>query len=693
MTIPEKGTLRVDEFDAKSQSLWEYSPDNKLRFPFGKLSGPLLQVNEEMVAELKAAKNDKVRQCEILKSFAENREITGDNDLLKNNFWRCWQGDAMRVAGDGKRKGILPLLEPGEPLELAFRNREALGEFTTEKAQQEIRLLVLELAEKAGEGRIAMETVKNLLIGKWSEKEGKYVSKVVPLVLDFAVSLQTPEVRNRMNEVLLQNEPKENESEEGGAICALTGKRGAIVTDTFVQVNLPVLSQETRLLAMNKDVPCHNRYGRIAAEVCSIGKKTELEIANALLWITDEQRRGKTWRSIDREQKGKNDLLMIYRVDAPGSDVKAADTMGGDDDDREEDTSANGGKESLFVATVISVCKALKGQIPDHFNPTLRCIILREIDRGRRQVLYSESFTIEELERATQLWNEGAKNIPEMLPLSYPNKKGAKASLHSVVAPFLMAVLKLYQVQWKSDLSAAFDVHGISYPDVLEVFLDRGNRTRFSMNEMLEKLLRCMEPVLQNLGWCIHAKAWEKLSIPAKKNAVTTLATIGILLHKLGYKKEVYMNEMAYQLGRLLSLMDSLHVFYCKAVRGGDIPPQLLGNAFLSVVCDNPAEGIGRLMDRMKIYQAWANKYANEKRKGDETPDEIKQRKLAGWCLGEIGRTAEKIHGLEMSENRMSAVEKSCLLLGYLAISEKKSSGEEVGDDSPDVEEEQETTL
>ena len=60
------------------------------------------------------------------------------------------------------------------------------------------------------------------------------------------------------------------------------------------------------------------------------------------------------------------------------------------------------------------------------------------------------------------------------------------------------------------------------------------------------------------------------------------------------------MDNTAFQLGRLLSMADTLHREYCVHVRKGSIPPQLIGNALMPAAADNPEDAIDRLRERMR---------------------------------------------------------------------------------------------
>ena len=114
------------------------------------------------------------------------------------------------------------------------------------------------------------------------------------------------------------------------------------------------------------------------------------------------------------------------------------------------------------------------------------------------------------------------------------------------------------------------------------------------------------------------------------------------------------MKDTLFYVGRFLSLIDTLHLEYCKHVRGGSVPPQLLGNAHLSIALDNPVSAVDMLSRRIGIYQAWTRKEQDEKVK------------LARWSVGQLGKVS-----LLLAENVLpsstSNAERAQMLLGYLS--------------------------
>lgn len=116
------------------------------------------------------------------------------------------------------------------------------------------------------------------------------------------------------------------------------------------------------------------------------------------------------------------------------------------------------------------------------------------------------------------------------------------------------------------------------------------------------------------------------------------------------------MHSAPFLVGRLLALADLLHREYCQHVRGGSIPPQLIGNALIPVARESLDAALDRLSDRLRIYKAWA-----EKIDGSEAP-------LAKWTLGQMGHIAGPLAAAGRP-SKMNQGDRAELLLGYIARS------------------------
>jgi hypothetical protein len=160
---------------------------------------------------------------------------------------------------------------------------------------------------------------------------------------------------------------------------------------------------------------------------------------------------------------------------------------------------------------------------------------------------------------------------------------------------------------------------------------------------------------------CGHAnfgrpEVLKDLSPEARQAALLAVAVISIALFKLGSQKEKYMSQPPFLIGRMLSLADTLHFEYCKAVRKGQVPPQLLGNALMPMALVNPQRSMSQLTGRFRVYQGWGR---------------AKGSPLARWVLAQWGEISLELSKAELS-TRLDDAGRAQLLFGYLARPEPK---------------------
>jgi hypothetical protein len=147
---------------------------------------------------------------------------------------------------------------------------------------------------------------------------------------------------------------------------------------------------------------------------------------------------------------------------------------------------------------------------------------------------------------------------------------------------------------------------------------------------------------------------WEDYPMQSRETALRAVSTLGILLDAIGRRKETYMSGTAFLVGRLLSLADTLHREYCKHMRGGAIPPQLIGNGLMPAAADSPKDAVDRLRERMMPYKAWADKGDSE------------EYRLAKWAVGQMGQVCQRLSELELPSETDQAF-RAELFLGYMA--------------------------
>ncbi len=499
----------------------------------------------------------------------------------------------------------------------------------------------------------SVDLVESLLFGKWNKKREEFGKGDIPIVLDLADyhkfdhRITDPDLKKIVNDILLHK----IDGTSHQALCSLTGERTALELDKFPCPKLPIIGP-TYLLSMNKDAPCHNRYGRISSAIFPVGKKQTQSLQNALLYITDEKRKGKTWQKVPSSDNKKPDLLIVYLEDIPESTINLADLF--------VETTESETSEAAFEETARSVCSALKGVPALNRNSFVHVFVLAKIDQGRKQLALNSSFTIESIISGAEEWQFASNNHPP-ISIILPGKKGEKAISVKPSCPSPASAMRCFQHQWIRNGAAKSRVPGCNLREVYDIFLGEQNEAELSSKRLLTLALQRFSPLFLGIGGAVRSGNWKTFSIDARKTMLTGVSIASILLFKLGYRKEKFMKEAAFNVGRLLALSDTLHKEYCNHVRKKDIPPQLMGNAMMPIAIDNPEQGIARLNERLMIYKAWADKVQGE------------EYRLVKWALGQMGQVARDLADCDLP-NRTDDAAKAQMLLGYLARSESKGS-------------------
>ena len=124
-------------------------------------------------------------------------------------------------------------------------------------------------------------------------------------------------------------------------------------------------------------------------------------IQDSLVWITDENRRGKTWYPLEKKE-----FLIVYLESKPDINVNKAHLLGG--------VTKNDFSESSYEAISSVAIEALKGNKLIKANDLIRLFALRKADLGRTQVSLQRIYAISDLVKADENWKEAAKNFPNI---------------------------------------------------------------------------------------------------------------------------------------------------------------------------------------------------------------------------------------------------------------------------------------
>lgn len=584
---------------------------------------------------------------------------------------------------------LLPLVEFSNQREGALRaliqmfaglKRETVGDFLT--------TLVQVILDRSRNGRLdsASKMIQELIIGKWDKKKAEFKESSISVFFDIAdytqlqvndpVKVTDPSMGAYVSRRLLE---KHGSDEADVGVCSLTGERGPLEKGKMPNPRLRFIG-DTYLMSMDENALCHDRYGLGSTTTVFPMGKAVLQRMNDVLGpngICRSDRKGKTWIGVPsgKRDRPEPDLLISYVEEMPDEKFENARLLGGTERTAETD----------FESLAGTVCDALKNKILATENPHLRILLIRKISKGQAQLVLAERLTVQLLFDAVKRWKDASKNCPPF-SLQIPSLvKGGQDTVLGLVCPFPSEIVELLHHQWIREGADSHKLEGPKLGEVYELFFAR-ERVKAVASILLEKTVQRIGPLMLGIGQADHSKRLhqfhsteEKRSDP-KKVVVRTFTLLGMLLSEIGRKKEDYMRNAPYYIGRMFSLADTLHAQYCEHERGKkategskiQLPGQLIGNSHIRIAMENPTRGLARLEERLLIYKAWADRFQCE------------QAGLAKWCLNEMGEVAEKLAELSLPQ-KMDDAARAEMFLGYLAHPGKEDVTGKSGNEKKEV--------
>ena len=551
-------------------------------------------------------------------------------------------------------------------------------------------------------GGIGSDLALEVLFGKLSKKGTREPWQCI-LYLDlenldrFDTAVADPDAAAAWSEALLL--PADQGAEEGMVQCALDGHSGPAIGDKMPNPNLPLLGG-TYLFSMNSEIPCQSRYGQSSTSLFPVTRHAVQGLNDALLHMTTKAAEGRTWSRVPSGTGDKLDLLIAYIEEAPAIDAPVAGPLAvasaeeEDEEDEVRDVDArkaaySSGQMSNFVQRLDRLHKAVQLQAgPAMRGGHLRLFVLSTIDKGRKQVLFDARYKVDNIADARDRWVEGAENAPALELQFFCGKGKGKKRWHGIQAPSPVEVAYSFRTLWIRGAERSEKVSGVSLGRLYKLLLDPDRK---EAGWLLERFLPLKTSLMIAAGRPARSEKTGEvftytgaaLSAPALYDLRTSAAILGILLRLLGRAKETYMKERDYLLGQLLQFADRLHIVYCHGVRGGQVPPQLIGNSLMDQAGQNPAKALAILQQRLPVYERYATQLLNSSEPvlyGDEEKDKEKARlgglkhkawKQAGWIKAMLAQLCQDVHrlGLEPTAGPQGQAE---LLLGYLAAPAKK---------------------
>lgn len=476
--------------------------------------------------------------------------------------------------------------------------------------------------------------------------------------LDSGSRIARPDTGELVNQALLKADAVLPHGQNEGGSFGIDAFSGDAVElqDKFPSPKVAELGPVKLFSVNTNEVRALHRYGMGGSEAFPVSAALTQKMSDALLYLASEKKRGSTCRAIPSAQVGKSDLLITYLEGVPEGREQLAEMFGGE---------AESFSDADFSAMAKPVIEMLEGKLAANAGLNVQLVAFSSLDPGRRQISLNRRFRVRDVIRAAKDWEAGARNAPAVSVWFY-DKNVKKDVFRSHTTPSPLELVSVINRVWSSEAEGGFGFkyqRAVSVADAYDVFLADSPLARQKAAAALSLLTGRMSSLLTAVGNSKNRREWIRKNKPTLSDAVRwqsvkTVALLGILLHQLGHYRKDFMQEPITQVGSLLALADSLHLQYCKHIRDGKSPSQLIGNALFNTALEQPVFALARLAERLTPYQAWARTF--------QSKDPDAGVGLVKYFLCEIAATTATIR-LEELPQRMSDADKAKLLLGYLA--------------------------
>ncbi len=641
------------EEDAKLEGLrkWQ-SGGNGYSFPCFNVR-PLYKAYAEDVA----IEPEKKHFDEWLKGVKRSSALSDESEITFSGFMdarhKLWNDEHNKRVADCL--GTIPkkLREiAGEPSD-EFRAITALfdrcQQITADNFFEKIAVL---LKERIRANPAACDKYVNFLLYCGTKPPTNDIQLVLELadgLSAFPMPAAMPIIHNWFNQRLLANQSSLKATTDKVGNLDAFGAADDMWEDKLPEVNVPVLGG-VKLRAMNPESLCQSRYRQTDATSFVIGKEIRKRAKGALEWLTDDERKNKTWGSVTSARDDK-EILLVYPSELPKVSVAAVAMFGGSITNTEI-------QAARFVECAKNVTDALRSIPRPLRDIDMRVFALRKIDKARTQVSCNRNYSAERLIAAAEEWQLGSGNAPSIQIKQWGKEKGSKPEWNSLEVPFPLEVIWCLNTVWNKVANTPSRVREFSSSDGIGLLLDKRVRIAPLLERALHAAIRNGGNLLMAMAHAHHSGDIHKIGGKYEKQKLLLPAMLGLFLAKLGRKKEEYMKSAPYLIGRMLSLADQIHYHYCRHVRNGQAPTQLIGNALMATALEEPEKALALYAQRILPYQAWAKTTSGE------------DAGLAKYFLSELGKTCSDVALVDVPR-RCADADKAQMLLGYLARAEK----------------------
>lgn len=434
--------------------------------------------------------------------------------------------------------------------------------------------------------------------------------------------------------------------------------------ENYDDINAAGLGQ-IKLFAAYDKIPCLKRYGLESTELFPAGRDARELARKTLEYVLKREREGITWISL-RKYENRNTVAFAYCTKLITTNViKVFDS---DDTDNQE---------SIYISeeATKTALKTLEGIAESEPAAEIAIGVIAAVDKGNTKILSSRHYPLAHYISGARRWQEGCANIPDVvLPWLIKKEKVLKGAMPI----YPTRAIWLLNSAWRQNGEMITRKQGNQKVPISK---------RFTSSDALDFLFENNETILSRVDAGLenivdksaHALIMARLKASLYRNGkgdkvsfkdsdyLHMLPTLyGLLLHKKGIRKEDYMNEDVFYLGRFFAVVDKLHIQYSLDVRNGDVPPRLIGNDHVSLALQNPLEAFVSLGRRLEHpYVSWAKRVK---------PDTI-PRQAAKNCLKDITELTGRLAETQIP-NEINDAGKAKLILGYLSYGAKDNESD-----------------
>jgi hypothetical protein len=446
-----------------------------------------------------------------------------------------------------------------------------------------------------------------------------------------------------------------------------TGKKDAFghdmagAEDNYDDINAAGLGQ-IKLFAANEDIPCLMRYGLEGTALFPAGRIVR-ELARKTLseYVLSREREGKTWRSI-RKYENRNTVAFAYCTKL--KDANIIQVFDSDD---------AGDNDNIYISeeATKTALKTFEGIIENEPAAEIVIGIIAAVDKGNSKFLASRHYPLSHYMSGAVHWQAGCANIPGVV---LPRLSRKEVLVKGALPIYPTRAVWLLNSEWRRDGEMIMRKQGkqkvpiskrFPVTDALDFLFEEDKAIRPRIDAGLESIIeKSAHALIMARMKAILDQNMKKDKLKFKDShylhMVPTL--YGMLLYKKGIRKEDYMKEDVFYLGRFFAVIDKLHIQYSLDVRNGDVPLRLIGNDHVSLALQNPLEAfvsVGRRMEHP--YLSWAKRV-----KPDTVP-----RQAAKNCLNDIADITGKLTETQIP-TEINDDGKAKLILGYLSYGAKE---------------------